>query len=398
MEIYVNLAKRLRFDSTPLGPWDVTHPLGYPLLLSWLMTEAGSLTRAVWLQVVVSSLTPLAVGLLARFAYGWRTALAAVAVASVYFPFIEFGALFLSEVHFIFCLSLAFAGFLAARAAERRSVSIALAAAGGFALSIAAALKSVALPAAIAFFAMEALALLLARAPAGPSWRVRLAPWLLRTSVAVVAAVPILGLLARVCTSGNRGAFCVTGNKVGADFLLGHYGQIADISWAADQGHGFGFGSPGSYLRHYVEHPRVPFTMTDNAANRAEAWRWILAHPFDAFVLSIDHIYDTFFGFAMWPTYGLKFWQYAHLFQYVFVALLFVPTVIVCVRLTKRSVRTLLTSRTMLMLSPLLALTAIVAYATGEVRYRIPFDIFFIAIVCAFATGEQKRVDAQGAG
>src|SRR4029077_4879930 len=42
-------------------------------------------------------------------------------------------------------------------------------------------------------------------------------------------------------------------------------------------------------------------------------------------------------------------------------------------------------SRAALVLSPLVALAVTVAIATGEVRYRIPFDIFFIVVVCAFA-------------
>jgi len=33
------------------------------------------------------------------------------------------------------------------------------------------------------------------------------------------------------------------------------------------------------------------------------------------------------------------------------------------------------------------------SYATGEVRYRIPFDIFLIAIVCAAISGDLRRVD-----
>src|SRR4029077_18962974 len=123
----------------------------------------GSLARAAVVQIVVSCLVPLAVGLLGLAAFGRRTALAAVAFTSLYFPFIEYGALFLSEIHFILWLTLAFAAFFAARGARRRGVSLGLGAAGGVALSLATALKSVALPAAVAFFAVEGIALVLSR-------------------------------------------------------------------------------------------------------------------------------------------------------------------------------------------------------------------------------------------
>jgi hypothetical protein len=419
MYLYVSIARYLASAHPPLQPWDVTHPLGYPALLSFLISGGGSLARAADLQMVVSCLVPLALGLLGAAAFGRRTGLAATAIASIYFPFIEYGALFLSEIYFILFLALAFAAFFGAMRARRLAASLGLAAAGGLSLSIAIAMKSVALPAAIAFFAVEGVALVLRRGPDGAtatatasasgtaaspasspasSWIARLKPWFLRGVVVAVAAAPLMGVLARVCTRANRGHFCVTGNKVGADFLLGHYGRIADIAWGADEGHGFAFGSPGAYLRHYEEHSRVPFPLTDNAANAAEAWRWIFAHPFDAVVVSLDHVYDVFFGVAMWPTYGYPSWQFAQLFQYAFVLFLFVPTVLACATIVKRGARAVVTSRTLLVLSPILALTATVAIATGEVRYRIPFDIFFIVVACAFVVGDLKRVDGAAAG
>ena len=41
-----------------------------------------------------------------------------------------------------------------------------------------------------------------------------------------------------------------------------------------------------------------------------------------------------------------------------------------------------------LLLAPLLGLMATVFVTIGEVRYRVPFDIFFIVIACAFAAGD----------
>jgi hypothetical protein len=397
MAMYVSLARRLAGSSAPLMPWDVTHPLGYPALLAFLISGGGSLARAADANLIVSCLVPLAVGLLGMAAYGRRTGLAAVAFASLYFPFIEYGALFLSEIHFIFWLALAFAAFFAARTAHRRGVSLLLAAAGGLTLSFAIALKSVALLGALAFFAVDFLVQLWPPS-GGPPRLARLRPWLLRAAVVGLAAAPLLVGLARVCTRANRGHFCVTGNKVGSDFLLGHYGPIADIAWAPDEGHDFAFGSPSSYLRHYERHMRVPFPMTDSAANSAEAWRWIVAHPFEGLVLSLDHVYDTFFGVTMWPSFNTGAWPYANLSQYAFVLLLFVPAVLACARIAKRGARAFLTSRTALVLSPILALAITVAIATGEVRYRIPFDIFFIAIACALAVGDLERVDGHTEG
>src|SRR5262245_48093779 len=290
MNMYVELARRLATSSDALKPWDVTHPLGYPAFLSFLMGSDGSFGRAVIVHLVVSCLVPLAGGLLGVATFGRRTGLLAMAFASLYFPFIEYGALFLSEIHFIFCFALAFTALFAARNVEGRQSSLVLSFIAGAVLSMAIAFKSVALPAALAFFFVDAVAILLARTPGGAPralWAA-LRPWLLRVVYTGVAAIPLLSVLARVCTRAN-GRFCITGNKMGADFLLGHYGRIADIAWGAEQGHGFAFGSPSSYLRHYDVHKQVPFPMTDVAANAHEAWKWIFKHPFEALVLSLDH-------------------------------------------------------------------------------------------------------------
>jgi len=391
MELYVGTAKRIAAHD-PLGPWDVTHPLGYPALLAFLISGSGSLARAVNVQMFISALVPPAVGLLGAAAYGRRTGLFATVFASLYFPFIDYGALFLAEIHFILSLTLAFAAFLAARNAQRRAVSLGLAAAGGFALSVAATLKSVALPAAVVFFMVEGAALLLARTNGASSLRARLTPWLVRGVVVACAAAPLLGVLARVCTRANDGHFCVTGNKSGADFFLGHTGRIANVAWETPT-RGIAFGSPGSFLRHYDGNVTVTFAIHDNASNFAAAWRWIAAHPGEAIVLSIDHIFDTLFGVAAWPTYGNDTWLWSHLSQYLFIALLFVPFVLAWAGIAKHGLRAALTSRTALVTAPIAALLIAVAIATGEVRYRIPFDVFFIAMACAFFTGDLARVD-----
>jgi hypothetical protein len=403
MSFYVDLARRLLAQHGPAGPWDLTHPLGFPAFLAILLAHGGTLAQAGYAQLVVSCLVPPAVGLLGWAAFGRRTGLLALGAASLYFPFIEYGALFLSEIHFTLWLSLAFAGFLGAIGARRRVVSLGLAAAGGLALSVAISMKNVGLLAALGFFAVEGVALLSSRPADGasprspsPSWRARLRPWLLRGALVAVGAAPLMGVMTTVCTRANGGNFCFAGNKPAADFLLGHYGRIETLDWQPPGGRSFGFSSPGSILRHYDGRPKVPWSITDNRANSAEAWRWIRAHPFEAVVLSLDHIYDTFGGSAMWPSFNYQSWPFAHLFQYVFLVLLFIPTLFACGRIAKEGARAFLVSRTALVLSPVVALALTVAIATGEVRYRIPFDVFFIAVVCALVGGELRSKDPAG--
>src|SRR5215831_5079284 len=144
MGLYVSRARRMAAGE-PLMPYDVSQALGYPAFIAFLNPHGNDLSSTVAAQLVISCLVPLAVGLLGWAAFGRRTGLLAVVFASLYFPFIDYGALFLAEIHFIFWLALAFAGFLSARRARRRGLAIAAALGGGFAISVAASFKALAL-------------------------------------------------------------------------------------------------------------------------------------------------------------------------------------------------------------------------------------------------------------
>jgi hypothetical protein len=393
MQLYIDRARRLA-AGIPMDRADVTTGIGYPTLLAFLIPDGHTFGTAVVFQLIISCLLPLALGLLGAAAYGRRTALLAIVFGSLYFPFIEYGALFLTEIHFAFWMTLAFAGFLGAHRFQRRGLAIASGMGGGLALSIAATFKTLALPAAVVFFVVDGVGHALARSAPAQPWSARLKPWVLRGAVAVLAAAPVLGLMSRTCSRAS-GRFCITGKEMGHDFLLGHYGRIADVEWTAPGGHDmYRFGSPSSHLRSYEQHVKVPFSIGDPAANRAEAWRWIKAHPGEAAVLSLDHVYDTMFGPVMWPTMNnSKTWTLAAASQFAFILLLFVPTVLALARVSRRGLRQALASRTALVFAPIAALMITVTLATGEVRYRIPFDAFFITIACAYLVSDLRRVD-----
>lgn len=392
MGLYVRLARELRSKPDfPSVPAAVTHPLGFPRLLSVALAPDGSWGRAIQLQFLFSALVPLAIGLLGWAAFGRKTGLAAVAAASAYFPFIDYGALFLAEIHFIFWLALTFAAFFVAIKARVRWHAVLSALGGGVALSMATSMKAVAIPAAVMFLCAVSLGAILGLR--GAARRQRLGHLALLGAVVLLGAMPLLTKMAKVCTTANRGSFCIVGNKAGSDFLLGHYGRYGAIKWGFDADHNyFEFGSPASLLRRLEEKAEVPFAMTDGAANTAEAWRWIRQNPGQAIVLSLNHVYDAFFGIAAWPTSepgSDNWWFLGHLFQFLFVVFLFLPVVVSLARLWRGGgARGLLTSTTAYALAPVAALIVTVMIATGEVRYRIPFDIFFIAVVCARLVGE----------
>ena len=359
--------------------------------------------------MVVSCLVPLARSACsARRPSGAGPGSLAVAIASIYFPFIEYGALFLSEIYFILWLGARVRRLLrrARRAAGGWSRS-ASRPAGGFALSIAIAMKigraargGRVLRGRRGRAAARAARPALRRRRSSPSpsssWRARLRPWLLRGAVVAVGAAPLLGVLTRVCTRANRGHFCVAGNKVGADFLLGHYGRIADIDWGADEGHG---------VRSSAARARTSGTTrsTRRSRSRSRTTRRTPPRPGagssttpsrPSCSRSITSTTRSSAPRCGRPT-ATRPGRTPQLFQYAFVCPPVHPD---RVRLRggsrKRGARALArpaAPRSSCRRS--LALAATVAIATGEVRYRIPFDIFFIVVACAFVVGELRNQD-----
>ena len=212
MGIYVDLARRM-VAGIPLIRPDVTHPLGYASLLAFLIGRPSrSLALAINVQLVVSCLVPLAVGLLGATAYGRRTAIPGGRVREPVFPVHRVrravsvrGSLHLLDVDHVRELvcratrppprgrasaSRWWAGTLRCpspppssrwRCRPRSCTSSSTAS-----LSWSAARRT-------------------ARAFHGSRGSPRLKPWVLRGALVAVAAAPLLGVLARVCTRANDG-------------------------------------------------------------------------------------------------------------------------------------------------------------------------------------------------
>lgn len=404
MKMYFDLGIRLAKPGYDLRPNDVTHPPGVSELiaffarrdglrlgiledrsfvedLSKIALEGKALGGLVLLQLVLAILIPLSVGFLGWVTFGRRTALVAVAIASLYYPFIEYGGYFLAEVYMMVLCPLVVGLYLLAvrvvARGTRRSLGVGLgiAAIGGFAFYLALAMKMVALPAVLGFIVIHFLF------TAGP-------PRKLRAAVAAVflfAATPGTIGISQRCTAANDGTFCFGSNKSGADFLLGHYGRIQGISWKPKKGPHYSFGSPSAYQHGYRDVPEVKFGIFDSKANEAEAWKWIRKHPWEAVVLSFEHVADTFFGALPWPAYATSFWLGAQAALYLFILLLLFPTAVLLVDvLRKRGVMGLLRSTELAVVSPAFGVALAVAIATGEIRYRLPWDGLFMILAIEF--------------
>jgi hypothetical protein len=390
MALYVDVAHALQKSSIwALSPNQVTHPLGFPILLSWLLPADGTYLPATLLQLTVSSLVPLAIGLLGAASFGKSTGYVGVALASVYFPFIELGSVYVTEIHFIFYMALGFAALLAATQTRTRGRRLTLAFFGGLALSIALTMKALALPATAAFFLVYAFGALGVRGKAQvrDHWRT----WFGIAAMTLLGALPIASTHSAICTHANRGTFCIAGNKSSADLLLGHSGRVKIITWKG-QHSAFSFASPGAYQRGYLKLMDVPFDVFDGPANTRMALKWIAAHPSQAAILSLNHVYDAFLGPAMWPSIDRRTWPLGDLFQQLFVLFLLFPLACILKRECRPGLRSFVSSRVLLTLSPLVGLIVTLMIATGEIRYRVPFDMFIMVVVGAQWIGRLRAV------
>src|SRR5438445_2763020 len=109
MALYMNLAKQIAQPGYTLTLHDVMTPPGFSTLLSWFYAHDPTLLSMLWFQFVVCALVPLVIGGLGWIAFGRTTGQAALAASSLYFPYVDYGSYFLTEIYFIFALPLSIA-------------------------------------------------------------------------------------------------------------------------------------------------------------------------------------------------------------------------------------------------------------------------------------------------
>ncbi len=369
MGMYVGIARRLADPSYVMTKYDVTHPPATSWLFSQFYQRDASFFELMLLQIVVASLIPLAVGWLACVAFDRRSAAWAVVVSSCYFNYVEFAGFFLAEVYMMLLIPLCMASYLVAVSTPSLARRLGFAILGGLLFLVAVAFKTVAGPALAGFFAVHWLFTTGARKPKT-----------LALAVMVVSTLPGLAVIGQRCTQANGGQFCLPSNKSAADFLLGHYDRVASIQWTDAT-----FGSPSALQHGYSASPKVPFSITDHEQNMEAAWQWIGEHKLEAAVLSVQHVFDMFAPNAPWPTIWTGEWPVAQAQMYLFVIFLIWPSMLLLFDIgTVNGPMAMLRSTECALASVLVGVSLGVFIATGEPRYRLPFDCVFIVLGVQF--------------
>jgi 4-amino-4-deoxy-L-arabinose transferase-like glycosyltransferase len=384
MQMYVELSKRIARPDHTLRIGDITHPPGMTELLAWVYKTNPDFAPMLWIQFAVAAAIPFAVGALAWLAFGKSSGRWAAIVTTAYFPFVDFAGYFLAENYLALFATLSLVCYfgalrfweVVAPGPKRTAGVVAIGLLGGFVFSLAAVMKMVAMPAIGGFVILHFLF------THGAPRKVRA----IVAGTAILGAIPFMYWQADRCTTANEGKFCTGSNKAPSDFLLGHYGRIQGITWKDPKKPGHvGFGSPAAYQHGYRDKPEVPFLITDAKQNTDLAWKWIRKNPGQSLVLSFEHVWDIFGGSLTWPAVATTYWAPAQAFQYLFLAFLFFPSLILLLDVArKRGLLGLLRSVELAIFAPMFGVMLSVFVATGETRYRIPWDATFIILGVEF--------------
>jgi len=368
MAMYVGNARRLADPSYVLTKYDVTHPPAASWLFGLFYTRDESFYELTIFQFFVSALIPLAVAWLAWVAFDKRCAAWALVLSSCYFNYVEFAGFFLAEVYMQLLIPACMACYLTATSGSLpRRVGFAILA--GILFMISVAFKTVAGPALAGFFAVHWLFTSGLRRPRT-----------LALALMVASSLPGLALVGARCTKANDGQFCLPSNKSASDFLLGHYDRVGSIQWTDAT-----FGSPSAIQHGYTNSPKVPFSITDKERNMETAWQWIDDHPLESAVLSVQHVFDMFAPNAPWPTIWTAEWPIAQAQMYLFVIFFIWPSMLLLFEIgTVNGPLAMLRSTECAVASVLVGVSLGVFIATGEPRYRLPYDCVFIVLGVQF--------------
>lgn len=373
MEGYVHRALAwAAFGRRGEGIADTVYPVGPTIYFGLLnRLDPGWRAAAVAQWAVSVGIAGLA-WTIARRLYGNAAAVAALAITSLYFPLIHYAGLFMAENPFTLAGLAAFRLFLAAIDSDELARATGWALLAGCTAAIAASFKGTVLaPATAVGFVWLLLAVRERRKSV--------------TSVivgAVVGAAAILLPLAQRCTDLERTQVCLGSTNAAMNVLMGHYGEIGPFYWYDDARNSWWtFESPAAVLHGYTARVDLPWPPYDTRANLALAKRWVSAHPWLAVRLSFEHVADLVAGRTLWPAAELWGVDWGVVWQWLF-RLLVLPAALLrivvmlpaMIRFEPRA------APEWLLVAPLVGLAATAFLTIGEVRYRVPFDPFFIIL------------------
>ena len=386
MRDYVGRGKRMWDPNYTETVADIIFPPGGHIHLGLCYYFDPSLTLAMVVQFVQSILLPLILAAIGYELYGRRVALVALALASIYYPFIDYAAYFMTEGAYMFYLLLTM--WLLVRSLRVRSTKagLLLAVLAGIALGITAALKTVVL------FCGTVIFLHLAMVAYRSGWR---RVWVFLAGSTVGLLLIVIPLIVRA-TRINDGRFVAISTNGALTVLMGHQGNVRLFRFEDPRrGSNYWFGAPSAAQRGFTEVRKLPYGPYDSPDMLRDAWQWTRDNPWHSFQLSCLNVLDLFYGSLAFPSVGEPKWKpWMYWYQRFYWVFILLPSIVHLV-IHRRQLSDLQGSglADALLLLPLLSLIIVSFFTIGQPRYRIPFDTFQILLAARFYTAGRARRD-----
>lgn len=356
-------------------PWDITHtmfPPGTDYFYGAVYCIRKNQMDLSWAIVIGSSLIPVLIYSLARTIYGHAVGLLSLILASTYFPFINFGGFYLSEIPVMLTMLMGTICLIEAfRSSSERKTWIFWALCVGFFSGLSATIK------------LQALAPLLLTAALGPFFQKTARGHTLKVIfVSLLGTIPVLIPGAVRCTTLNGGNLCLGAKSFGINLLVGHQPGKPWLRFLVKERNlELLFSGPFMDFEPERQPRTLEFGPWEDEKIKAEIAKEFGESPGE-FLFTFWRNTKSYFGAVqLWPQSEAPLWAY-ELFRYFLwfmFAILFLAYALIprwfreeCQRLEFWQ-----------LVLPMLGGFLCGIIGTGEPRYRVPFDCYLIILFAA---------------
>jgi hypothetical protein len=359
---------------------DTVYPPGAGYFFGFLHKLDPSWALTQWTLLVLSSVVPLVIGWIAWTLFGASVASLSTIFASIYFPWVDYYAFFLSEAAFIPASVAAVALLLVALRARTRWTGVVAAVGSGLMFGLASSVKTVAL----ASLVLLAVVLVWWRLRSGLRGLYRVVFGM------IIGVTPVMILLGHRCTNANEGRFCLVSNNGPVTTIFGHTAWVRSITWVdSARGMTYGWGCPVSAQRSMFNRDLTfNFGPYDNKENSRKIVEIVRENPLEALALSYDQICNLFYGTIPWPSSHSDWTRLSLETEQLFLLVCMVPALLHLRRRARPFLRlSPLAAPEILLATPIVALVVTCFLTQGDPRYRIPLDGFIMILASAEILG-----------
>lgn len=357
---------------TYLGPDGGVYPPGTHLLLAVPFGLFGTGTAGMWaadvLWCLMASLVPLLAWLLVRDLIDERAGAVTAAVCAAWPPFVSFAGYFTSETPATMLLVLALWLLLRLRRVTAPAPQSLLLAAGAGAAVVAT----------VAVRPQLSLNVVVAVIPLLFLWRRAL----LVTAAAVGAVVPLAAVLFLGQQLSGQPSLGANG---GVNFFQGHCAVHAVLAGPVDDV--MEVLSPIAVQQHMgLDYTFRFHRMTDQPFFYSQGWHCITADPAHQVTLALHHVADLTATTRMWPQVDDN-GAFAHAVNTTNLVWAFVlPLTVIAAVVRWRRTATGRRDAHVELLAHLLCAVVLAIVYYGDPRFRVPYDVFGLALLASVLT------------